>query len=134
MDPRQTVQDIYAAFGRGDLAAILAHMADDVEWEYGAAPTPVPWLAPQRGRAGVASFFDALLSRCEMKRFVPRHVLADGALAVSLVDVEFEVRATGRRVVEIDEVHLWHFDARGKVQRFRHRADTAHHAWALGLA
>jgi len=133
MDPRQTVQDLYAAFGRGDLAAILDLMADDVEWEYGAAPTLVPWLVPQRGRAGVAAFFDALLSRCEMKRFEPKQVFAQGPLAVSLVDVEFEVRATGRRVVEVDEVHLWHFDAAGRVQRFRHRVDTAHHAWALGL-
>jgi ketosteroid isomerase-like protein len=133
MSPQQTVHEIYAAFGRGDLPAILARVADDVEWEYGAAATSVPWLEPRRGRTGVAAFFDALLSRCEMKRFEPGAVLAEGPLVVSLANVEFEVRATGRRVVEVDEVHLWHFDAAGLVRRFRHRCDTAHHAWALGL-
>jgi hypothetical protein len=40
------------------------------------------------------------------------------------------VRATGRRIVEEDEVHLWHFNAEGHVQRFRHRADTHQHQTA----
>ena len=43
-----TVQDIYAAFGRGDVPAILAQLAEDVDWEYGMADAGVPWLQPRR--------------------------------------------------------------------------------------
>ena len=32
----QTVQQIYEAFGRGDVPAIQAKLTQDVDWEYGA--------------------------------------------------------------------------------------------------
>lgn len=53
---------------------------------------------------------------------------------MALIDLDATVRATGRRVVEEDEVHIWHFNDAGFVQRFRHRADThLHHlAWQGG--
>jgi hypothetical protein len=131
MTPIETVRHIYAAFGRGDIPAILACLAEDVEWEYGTPPNPVPWLQPLRGRSQVPRFFDTLMTQVEFQRFEPKQVLADGPLVVGLVDLEATVRATGRRVVEIDEVHLFHFDAAGRVARFRHRADTWQHATAL---
>jgi ketosteroid isomerase-like protein len=34
-----TVQAIYEAFGRGDVASILDHHADDVEWDQDARQT-----------------------------------------------------------------------------------------------
>jgi ketosteroid isomerase-like protein len=136
MTPLETVQHMYAAFGRGDVPAILACLAEDVQWEYGErgpSPAPVPWLQPRRGRDAVIGFFEALTA-LEFSRFVPHKLLADGPLVVALIDLEATVRATGRTVVEDDEVHLWHFDAAGKVCRFRHRADSWVHAVALGAA
>lgn len=53
---------------------------------------------------------------------------------VDLVTFEYTARATGRKVQEIDEVHIRHFDAAGKVQRFRHRADTLRQARSIGKA
>lgn len=38
----ETARAIYDAFGRGDVPAILDHLADDVEWEYGVNSTNVP--------------------------------------------------------------------------------------------
>ena len=55
-----TVKRIYEAFGRGDVPAILEHVAEDVDWEYGAVDAGVPWLQRRRGREGVASFFASL--------------------------------------------------------------------------
>lgn len=119
----QTVQSIYAAFGRGDIPAILGHLADDVAWEYDKEATGVPWLVPRRGRAEVVKFFEALAA-VDFEQFVPKTQIADGNLVVALNDVAFTVKATGRRFVEEDEVHLWHFDERGKVKRFCHKTDT----------
>ncbi len=127
----RTVQDIYTAFSRGDIPAILETLADDVDWDYGCrvAPNPVPWLQAQRGTAGVARFFESLTA-LEFHRFVPKAVLEGPGLVVALTDVEVTVKETGRPIVEIDEVHIWHFNDEGKVVRFRHCADTYQHAMA----
>lgn len=130
MNPIETVQQIYAAFGRGDVPAILATLAEDVDWEYNTFPNPVPWLQPRRGRDQVPAFFQAL-SALEFTRFEPLHFMANGNLVVSLVNVEFTVKSTGKKVVEMEEVHLWHFDAQGQVARFRHRVDSWQMAQAL---
>ncbi len=131
MSPTETVQHIYAAFGRGDVPAILACLAEDVEWEYGSAPNPVPWLQPLRGVQQVPRFFDVLHTQVEFHSFVPKQCLGEGRLVVGLVDFEATVRATGKKVVEVDGVHLFHFDEAGRVSRFRHRADTWQQAQAL---
>lgn len=127
MAQADTVRAIYEAFGRGDVPAILERLADDVEWEYGGMPE-VPWLAPRRGRAQVGGFFESLAA-IEFHRFEATNLLEEGRLVVAIVQLEGTVRATGRRVFEEDEVHIWRFDGSGKVSRFRHRADTHQH-WA----
>jgi hypothetical protein len=122
------VQRIYEAFGRGDVPVILEHLAEDVEWEYGANSTDVPWLQPRRGRAEVGQFF-ASLAGLDIRKFQPKTLLAAGDTVVALIDLEATVRATSRQVVEEDEVHVWHFGADGRIRRFRHRVDTHQH-WA----
>ena len=122
----EKVHQIYAAFGRQDILAILQRLADSIEWEYGVNATVVPWLQPRRGRAEVADFFSAL-SALEIHSFQPKTFLESGNIVVVLIDVEATVKATGRKIVEEDEVHIWHFDPEGQVSRFRHRADTYQH-------
>jgi hypothetical protein len=126
----ESVQQIYAAFGRGDVPAILAALADDVDWEYAGFPNAVPWLQSLRGRERVPAFF-ASLAGIEISRFDVKKVFGDADCVVGLIDVEFTVKATGKKVVERDEVHVWHFNAMGQVSRFRHRVDTLQHAAAL---
>lgn len=116
------VRDIYGAFGRGDVPAILAHLAEDVEWEYQPNTTTIPWLQPRHGRDAVPGFFQAL-GAVDFHRFDVKAVLEGDGIVTAVVDIEFTVRATGRRVVEIDEAHVWRFDG-DRVVRFRHCADT----------
>ena len=127
MDNLKTTQEIYAAFGRGDIAAILSRLSESVDWEYAATSNDAPWLQHGRGREGAGAFF-ASLAGMDIQRFGVNSILAGDNLTVALVNIEFTVKATGKRVVEEDEVHIWHFDANGQVARFRHRVDTlAHH-------
>lgn len=128
MSHLETVQQIYEAFGKGDVPGILRHLADDVVWEYGVNSTDVPWLQPRRGRAQVMGFFEALAD-VEIRSFVPKSFFESGDQVVVLIDLDATVRSTGRPVVEEDEVHIWRFDSRGQVRQFRHRADTHQH-WA----
>lgn len=120
-----TVQQIYAAFICGDIPAILEHLADSVEWEYG-IETNVPWLQLRRGKAQVPEFF-ASLKHIELHKFEPKLFLENTNVVVVLIEVELMVKATGIKIVEEDETHIWHFNEQGKVIKYGHRLDTHRH-------
>lgn len=122
-----TVQGIYQAFGRGDVPAILDQLADDVVWEYGSPGHGVPWLQPRRGKGEVPGFFQAIGEQLDITMFSVEHLLASDAIVVALIDIEATVKPTGKTFVENHEVHIWHFDASGKVCKFRHAVDTHAH-------
>lgn len=129
MSNLQKVQDIYEAFRQGDVPTILQWLSPTVEWEYPATSTTVPWLQARKGREAVAGFFLAL-DGIQMDRFTPKEVLEGERLVVVLLDVEFTVKQTGKRVVEEDEIHIWRFDAQGLVSRFKHGVDSHRHQLA----
>jgi ketosteroid isomerase-like protein len=132
MTNADTVRDIYAAFGRGDVPAVLEHLADDVDWEY-AYPTDhdVPWLTRRRGRDGALAFFQSMAADLEFTRFELNHVVGDGPVVVALASWEAKVKANSKTIQEVEQPQIWHFDARGHVIRFRHAADTLQHRRAL---
>jgi hypothetical protein len=130
MSHLQTIQEIYEAFGRGDVPAILSKLSEDVDWEYGAGASEIPLIQRRRGREGAAAFF-ASLDAIQIHHFALKAVLDGGAVVVALIDIEYTVKATGKRVVEEDEAHIWHFDEQGRVARFRHRIDTLQHTLAF---
>jgi ketosteroid isomerase-like protein len=125
----RTVEAIYAAFGRGDIPGILGALREDVEWEHDAVDHGIPWLAPRQGRAQVMAFFEALRA-LDIRRFEPKRILADDSMVAAVIHAQIAVRATGRIINDV-ELHLWTFDAQGKVARFRHVADTHQHWLAL---
>jgi ketosteroid isomerase-like protein len=125
MSNLQTVQSIYEAFGRGDVPAIIAVQADDVEWERDGRDHGVPWLKPGRGKAHVGSFFQAL-SAIEISKFDVRNLLEGGNQICAVIDIEITVTATGGKISD-EEVHLWTFGTDGKVTSFHHVVDTAQH-------
>lgn len=124
-----TVREIYEAFGRGDVPAILAKLDDGVVWEYGFAPNEVPWLQHRQGRAEAANFFESLAA-LEFHNFTPKAILAGEGVVLALIDISFTVKKTGKKFSEEDEVHVWRFNDAGKVVRFRHCTDTKQHAQA----
>jgi uncharacterized protein len=128
-----TVQEIYAAFGRGDIPAILDTLADDVCWDHlpdggGAQRNDVPWLRERTGRDDVAGFFEAL-GALEFHVFAPTVILADGDTVVALIDEDVTVRATGERFRDA-AAHVWSFGPDGRVIAFRHLTDTVKHVEA----
>ena len=55
--PVDVVRDAYAAFGRGDIPAVLELLSDDIRWD---VPEPVPHAAHATGRDEVGQFFGRL--------------------------------------------------------------------------
>jgi uncharacterized protein len=74
----QAVQQIYEAFGRGDVAAILQALADDIEWHQPGPTDVLPWAGTRHGREQVAQFFTAVGETLELLQFEPREFLAQG--------------------------------------------------------
>ena len=127
----QTVQDIYAAFGAGDVPAILSRLADNVEWDADST-SAVPLMQPRRGREEVTGFFETL-GLVDITKFEPTALLESGKVVVALIELEFAVKATGKKVTQPDEVHIWRFNDTGQVTSFRHRVDTHAQHVAFGL-
>ena len=122
MTRTQIIQDIYAAFGRGDIPAILERLAENVEWDQGDHGHGVPVLAPRRGRQEVAQFF-ASLSVLEFTRFEIKNVLEGGDQVIGVAHVGHRHKETGKSFEDL-ELHMWTFDAAGRIAAFRHFVDT----------
>jgi len=123
----ETVQEIYAAFGRADVPAIPGRLAGDVRWEHwpdggGAQRHGVPWLAERAGRDDVAGFF-ASLAALDIHAFAPRAFLEGDGMVAAVIELDATVVATGERIRDV-EIHLWSFGADGRVTEFRHFVDT----------
>lgn len=125
-DHVQTIRDIYAAFQRGDIPAVLSRVAEDVQWEqwpdHHGQKAGVPWLKARRGRQDVVGFFQ-LLGTYKFLDFTVTNVMSGGNQVAGCVNVEIEL-PNGRRIRD-EEIHLFTFNARGEVSAFRHYQDTA---------
>lgn len=130
-----TLNNLYAAFGRGDIPAILELTAPDIEWELGAseAQRRIPWFTPGPGREHVALFLQRLGEHLAIEDFEVLAMMGDGDWAVALVRIACVHRGTGTRFVEKLEPHVWRFDANGRINAMRHAADTLMQAEAAGL-
>lgn len=129
--PAAVVQELYAAFGRGDLPALLARLHPDVAWAANVDPSHpaaarVPCYEPGTGHAFVARYFERVAQGYEMHQFAPVNVMSsDTEVAVRLL-VDFTIRPTGRRI-QTEVIHHWIVNGEGLVTRFRDFEDTL--AW-----
>jgi ketosteroid isomerase-like protein len=132
----ETVQSIYQAFGRGDVPAILEHLAPDVQWESWAGNSMQqaghPLLAARSGREQAGGFFAVLAQNMEIHAFQVLDVFGSGRQVAGECTIEYTWRPTGARVRD-EELHLWTFGEDGRIVRFRHYLDTAQHLRAAGL-
>jgi len=116
------VKEIYDAVGRGDVAAILDRVADDVDWAAEAASKAAPWYGPRAGQDGVASFFADIAASVEISAFTPHSFAASQDDVHLLVDWTIRPIATGREA-SMTMHHYWRLRD-GKVTRFRGSEDT----------
>lgn len=126
-----TVRDIYAAFGSGDIPAILERLTPDVVFDPDATGA-APWLDRHEGRDGVAAFFGKLTA-LDITRFAPRNFMEGGDQVAVTIHIEATVKATGE-ALPTDEMHLWTFAPDGRVTEMRHYVDTAAHRAAALVA
>jgi len=123
-DPKiQTVQKIYEAFGRGDVATILDQLTDDVDWASEASSTAAPWYGVHKGKGEVPDFFSSLGAAVDVLEFTPLSIAANDTDVMVTIRFGMKSKATGKSG-EMELHHWWQFRD-GKVCRYRGSEDTA---------
>jgi ketosteroid isomerase-like protein len=86
------VRGMYDAFGRGDVAAILGALDENVEWS---SPENLPHGGAFRGRDGVGQFFAGMGEKWESLSVEVDDVLAEDDRVVVLATIRGRLRAMG---------------------------------------
>ncbi len=127
----QAVKDAYAAFGRGDINAILAMADDDIEWEgVKGAEGVAPHAGLRRGKAAVGEFFQLVGSTLDFHAFEPKEFIAQGDTVVAIGAYKATVKATKKQTAS-DWTMVFNF-RNGKIVRFREFTDSASIVRAYG--
>jgi ketosteroid isomerase-like protein len=120
--PIDVVRAHYDAIRTRDRAALLATLADDVDWEF-SGPPQIPFAGRWRGIDGAGRFFAIIRDTVDVLEFAVDDMIARDATVVVLGRERFRVKATGREWscgwVQVHTV------AAGKIHRFREFTDTA---------
>lgn len=122
VSPADVVRSLYAAFLRGDGAAVLALLDDAVVWRCH-APANVPYAGAFEGRDGVARFLAAVGASLAFEAFEAREILAAGERVVVLGNDRARAVATGRGF-DAGWVHTWRVRD-GRVVEFTEWTDGA---------
>ena len=123
--PRHVIEELYAAFGRGDMAGLLALIDPDVDWSLqvdALGAELVPMLRNGIGHEAVKRYFSGVADM-EFHVFAPQafHVAGDVVLVELVLD--FSHRKTGKRA-RLEEIHR--FVVRdGRIVHYRPFVDTA---------
>lgn len=122
-DNIQTIKDIYAAFGRGDIQSVLNGMSDDVQWKpiIGAGPH-VPHAGARRGKASVQEFFTIVGHALTFDQFEPREFVAQDDKVVALG--HYRATTSARKQFESDWAMVFTL-RNGKVTDFREFTDSS---------
>ena len=110
----ETIQQIYACFGVGDIPGIMEKLADNAVFEHNGK---LPWSGRFEGKANVGRFFNALDDNVTVTTFRPTNFRTEGDQVVN--DCRFEAIAkSNQKPFGYDLKMSWDFDAQGKPNHY----------------
>ena len=116
MSNMETVKEMYAAFGRGDVNSILSRLADNVSWEF-EAPADLSWSGLRRGPQEAAGFFAGIAAEHADPALQMTEFFASGDAVAAFGRYQATVKASGIRV-DTPVAHYFKFGPDGKVVRY----------------
>jgi ketosteroid isomerase-like protein len=112
------VRAAYAAFGRGDIPAILELLHDDIAWS---APRSLPQGGTFAGKDGAVQFFQGIGAAWDgLKIDVEATGEIENGLVIGVLTGSGNLRAGG--VARYGGVHVFTVES-GKIKRFREYVD-----------
>ena len=115
----ELISGLYAAFGRGDIPAILEMLDPDISWH---APLTLPHGGDFSGRDGVGGFFAGLGETWDGLELELEDLVGSGDRVVALARIQGTLRATGERT-GYASAHCWTIRD-GSIVRFDEYVDT----------
>jgi len=116
----EIVQGGYASFAQGDVPAVLAIMADDIQWaQADGFPLAGTYVGPQAVLEGV---FMRLGEIGDDWTVVPEQFVAEGDTVVALGHYSWKHKSSGKPAA-VKMVHVWTLDG-GKAVAFQQHVDT----------
>jgi ketosteroid isomerase-like protein len=116
----EVVRGVYEAFGRGDVPAVLAAIAE-VEWHEAEG---MPYGGVYHGAEAVAqNVFGPITEDIPDFTLAPQEFIAAGDAVAVVVRYSGTGKATGKQL-DLPVVHVWDVPD-GRITRFRQFADTA---------
>ena len=122
----QVVQQMFAAFGQGNLPAVLDTLAENVYWQSPVTRTvsrEISWARPRHSRKEVATFFKELFEGVQPERLETLESTAQGDRVIVEGKNRGTVKSTGH-TYEHDWVMVFTL-REGKIVKLRHYYDTA---------
>jgi uncharacterized protein len=92
------VRNLYAAFGRGDIAALIAALSPDIEWTVVGQPGSYPTFGTWKGHAKLREFFGRVGETEDFSDFTPHAFHAADDKVFVLGACTLKVKQTGRSV------------------------------------
>ena len=117
----QTVQQIYADFGTGNVEGILNSLTDDISWNDPGYPG-IPYAKKRNGKNEVMNFFIEMGSTVSFTQFAPQEFYADADSVIVKGSFAGKANGTGKTFAS-DWVMIWKF--RGdKIFKYQAFVDT----------
>ncbi len=118
----QTVQQMYADFGKGNISGIINVLADDIKWIDAGYPD-IPFGSKGRTKNQVADFFKVLNESINYTKFEPREFFTDGN---SVIVTGYHEGKTKPKDIAFghDWAMIWKFNNEGKANYFQSFIDT----------
>ncbi|WP_369724390.1 nuclear transport factor 2 family protein [Bradyrhizobium sp. LLZ17] len=122
----QTVKDFFAAIGRGDKEALLALVAEDIEWIIPGEGWPL--AGTHRGRAELAAVLQKASEEVETTFPEPPEFVAQGDRVLVIGVATGKIKATNK---PFNDDWVFAITVRdGKLKKIREYIDTQALAWA----
>ena len=120
MTPKETVQNLYAAFATGDVPTVLSILSPDIQWTEAAGfPYAGTYVGPEAVLNGV---FARLGTEWDAFAALPQQLVAEGDTVIAIGEYSGTYKATNKPM-RVPMVHVWTVTD-GTVTRFVQHTDT----------
>jgi hypothetical protein len=125
----QKVNQLYEAYNRRDVNAIIKSLSRDCIWEVMGQPD-IPFAGIYHGKEDIKDFFGKLEDTLDMSEFSVEHILENGNLVVATGHFNAMARKTNKRFSTIWAM-TFEFNDNEEIVHFRDCFDTLTCARAL---
>jgi len=122
MTPRDVTEEVFAAFGEGDVDRIMRSLHDRVRIEF-YGPDTIPYAGHYSGQHECRRFFETVLASVDIHQFDAEEFICEGNKVVVTGHLNLTARSTGGSI-DSDFVHVITV-ADGKWLLFRDFMNTA---------